>query len=315
MKKTTNIAVYLALLFVFLAVICVKIFTTSSVQQKEYSPFNNMLPITDSDILYGANYIINSDGDFYKYENNMLKVPLEIHNVAKETTIGIMVFVNGIIQKTTLDQKNSKYLHEITLKSNSKSQVTLQFLPACQIDDTQLDLRILTMLNPSGGYDETNFSYGNKHAVMQLDGAKAISLKNVRKVSNKHQISCEYIDIKLDKYLLEKAAIAESPYAFLYEEQPLDFNPIDIKSLLTFDFMDDEENTYRTTFFVNHEPVEFNQGAKYLEFTTKPGKANSQHITFDRDLSNKDFVYSITIPMNHYNQNVIKTNSQRIANT
>lgn len=310
MKKA--IAIILTFLLILTSCSNGQVLNESSLQPDE-AVVNLFVP-SEGDILYGA-YYLYSDDYIYISNNDVVEIPICVDNITDEISVGFLAFLDGAIQEVKIEgcKKGNRYMPEIAIGANTSEHLTLQLSPEYEDGNEFLSLRVLVMLNPSNSYEMVSLHYGNSHSAMQIGSSQNVNVNKDAKIEPIvfRSISANnYEDINEEEFQITKADIQYAPYAFLYGDELFQPTLFSKNKSYTFKFLDSQEQIYRTTFFVNHYPQKFNNGFEFLEFTTRSDQAVSEKIVFDGKIPDGSFAYSISIPMNPDNYNIVKTHSQ-----
>ena len=162
MKKKSFIAL---LLLVFLGL-------TSCVKNDAPSDLNPILP-SDNNVLehfeFGQGFSNTNIKEFI-YDGESIIIPYQFDNKATEFNTGIVVFINGIIQKYSTDDSNEeKYVHIFHIPEESQVTMNLYVQPNTGNKGDTLNIHIGSIFKA----DEivtTPASYGHQHSLSQIIG-------------------------------------------------------------------------------------------------------------------------------------------------
>ncbi|MDE6731426.1 MAG: hypothetical protein K2J77_00930 [Oscillospiraceae bacterium] len=251
-------------------------------------------------------YIFNAD---FSAEDGKLIFSPTLTGTGSDTRIGIMVFVDGILQKYSVDNSSENgYMSIFEIKGKSEEKYKLYL--DTEVDETRSEhiISYVTMLAPDYVPPEETPRFGFYHrslhhnSVTAPDGLiPAVSeTPNVLKADN-----AVFTQKQLEFYQLENED-EMSGYTFgfgllqsdeLYETSyKLDPGSNELELKFYAYTTEKAVHDYRITFFKNHEPVKFNGGYEYLDFTLEGNKITECKISIP-DVKPGDFIYYIAAPL------------------
>lgn len=227
----------------------------------------------------------------------------------ESTRVGIMVFVDGILQEYTMensDEKNSMSIFEIAPNSKVEHKLSIDAEIDGNLDEHFIS--VITMVAPDYVPPEGTFQFGFYHNILRPFSVKlpneieSISskssgkiLKTENSVLTKNQT--EWLNLSEDESggyktgleLLQSDDLYESKYTKNDADEPF---KLKLYSYTTKPVVND----YRITFFVNHQPVKFNGDYDYLDVKVEGQKITVADIEFD-GVKEGDFIYCIASPL------------------
>ena len=251
-------------------------------------------------------YIFNAD---FSAEDGKLIFSPTLTGTGSDTCIGIMVFVDGILQKYSVDNSSENgYMTIFEIKGESEEKYKLYL--GTKVDETRSEhiISYVTMLAPDYVPPEETPRFGFYHrslhhnSVTAPDGLTpaASETPNILKADN-----TVFTQKQLEFYHLENEG-EMSGYTFgfgllqsdeLYETSyKLDDGKTELELKFYAYTTEKAVHDYRVTFFKNHEPVIFNGGYEYLDFSLEGNKITECKISIP-DVNPGDFIYYITTPL------------------
>lgn len=281
--------------------------STSSITDPMKEPVDNS--DTEGEILYSTQYGVYFSNDSVSLSGNELIVSPVLSGGQSGTRVGIMVFVDGVIQKYQADDySEEEYMSVFDIEP--KSEVKYNLNVSARIDGG-LDehyISMITMLAPEYVSSADSPHFGNYHKTLSpetviapdsIEGAIPAKSYQVLKAENS-----VFTQKQIEKYGIENGDESGRTQGFLLlqgNNRIEDYYTLtDGESKLTLHFtafttLNIVENQ-RVTFFVNHKPVTFNGGYEHLDYTLEGEKITEIDIELD-DLRAGDFVYFISVPL------------------
>lgn len=225
----------------------------------------------------------------FVYDGNPLVIPYEYENKATEFDTGIVIFINGIIQKYSTDDSNEeKYIHIFHVPKESQVTMNLYVQPNVGINGDTLNIHIGSIFKA----DEiitSLASYGHQHNLSQTIGFPVIcqhdstnssafnflSASTERKMTDEEKKSYVSIDEATQETFnaLETGAIIE-----VMQDDQIIVDTIDLDQEITLRFAG-KEASYKGYIFLDNQidadiPILDVQIKKdtYSEFTLKIDK-------------------------------------------
>lgn len=259
--------------------------------------------------------------------DNRLSIDYFINNGNEDCNIGILIFIDGIVQKYNVKGNSEEYLHKFKMKKNSNTNFTLNLTPYIDNSSDKNDVYITTMLNPSFLPDAQHPSFGVNN---KLSNPIPLSLNDsTHKVSPNNgynNFTTEIItDETRNQYMmldnktgLKKCTLDTITDFNLCENTSNNTNQINIKKGEKINLIQKglggDNTTYRTTVFIDHKPIKINYDYDYSDITIIKNKISQQKFQIETgDLSGKHIIYSISVPIGSdytkANVNIVKTSS------
>ncbi len=280
---------------------------------------------TDSEKIPSTSYGIQFTQDNVALSGNDLIVSPTLKGGISSTHVGIMVFVDGILQKySTQNSSEKQYMKPFDMEAGSEKTHNLTVDARIDGDLEEHYVSMITMLAPEyiPSADTPHFGFYHKvlrpFSIAAPDKIEEISdsgsyriLKADNSVLTQKQLEKFGLDEDKDSGystefgLLQSDDILETTYLLTDDENKLD---------LKFYAYTTEPvtNDYRITFFVNHEPVKFNGDFDFLDISLEGGKISETEIELD-GISPGDFVYCMAIPLLS-GEHAFKSESKMILN-
>lgn len=251
-------------------------------------------------------YIFNAD---FSAEDGKLIFSPTLTGTGSDTRIGIMVLVDGILQKYSVENSSENgYMSIFEIKGKSEEKYKLYL--DTKIDETRSEhiISYVTMLAPDYVPPEETPRFGfyhrslHHHSITAPDGLTPATSEtpNILKADN-----AVFTQKQLEFYHLENED-EMSGYTFgfgllqsdeLYETSyKLDAGKSELELRFFAYTTEKAVHDYRVTFFKNHEPVKFNGGYEYLDFTLEGNKITECKISIP-DVKPGDFIYYIATPL------------------
>lgn len=272
-------------------------------------------------ITYGAEF----NAERVSLSDGKLVVKPKLMGGSSDTHIGIMIFVDGVLQKYSVENSDeNNFMSMFDIKAESEKEYSLNV--SAKVDD-ELDnhyISMATMLAPEYTATADNPNFGFYHKIL---GLMSISAPNEIKTvlsSEKHEIlkaeNSVLTQKQREKFGLDDEMFQQNSttqFNLLQSDNPLEMKyvlpagknklKLNFSALSTVSKVQD----FRIMFFVNHEPVKFNGTKEYLDTTVEGDKITEQEIEID-DVKIGDFVYCIAVPLAS-NENTFKSESKLIV--
>lgn len=256
----------------------------------------------------------NDEKQVYEYNGNELHIPFKVMGLDEKISsdFGLLVFVDGIPQPFKMLKKNGEvikeqYMHKFYLKNEEKQEFDIVFTPVAGEKGERVGVVFATILKPDFIPNEQRATYGIYHS---LNANLAQEIYFQCESSNKKEL------LKNSNYRVEEIP-QEVIDKFANFETSDDYNTLDSNFVTELSSQNDgtevikanngklkfqfriyggQEATYRTVFFIDHQPVRI-ADADYLETKTTKGKMCSVELELDIGNLNKlSTLYAITNP-------------------
>lgn len=237
------------------------------------------------------------------YSGKPIEFDMYYQNGSFEAETGFLIFVDGIPQTYCINnQSEPSVMHKFDLTAGERRVVHISFEPNTGKNGDVMNLQFASILEPSFIADQ-NESYGNTHRLLELAPSVLTfeadsSGQGFSGYSNENS---ELIDNDIaERYSLTSASAADTHTLSLYDNfaDPDIFSKENGSVLLTLEDLGGQGAQYRTTIFVDNEPVKIESSYDYAEYYLKEGSYISQKITIPVDnTAEKHSVYAISVPI------------------
>lgn len=247
----------------------------------------------------------------YIYDGEEVTIPIKWNNIENELEVGVMLFVDGepqeILFKENKDE-DKKYLKSIKLPESSSVIKTIKFKPNVGKAGDVLKINIVSMLNPSYLPIEDKETFNVNHSLLDLEPIELeykVDSENQKTntmiVSNSFMTEENRSSLKIEEDPFNQILI-HSKGESRYENGSLLMGNEDKDLNLKLSAFGDELSEFKTTVFVNHEPVISKcDGEYYNNYKLSIQKDYLASIDFSIDKkymkSNNNFIYAISIPV------------------
>ncbi len=298
---------------------------SGNISNSEISDPMRIPDVTDSEKFPSTSYGIQFTQDNVALSGNDLIVSPTLKGGISSTHVGIMVFVDGILQKYSTEISSEKqYMKPFDIEAGSETTHNLTVDARIDGELEEHYVSMITMLAPEyiPSADTPRFGFYHKvlrpFSVAAPDKTEEISgsesyriLKAENSVLTKKQLEKFGLDEDEDDGyatefgLLQGDDILETTYTLTNSENKLD---------LKFYAYTTEPVTsnYRVTFFVDHKPVKFNGDFDFLDISLEGGKISETEIELN-GINPGDFVYCIAVPLLS-GKHAFKSESKMILN-
>lgn len=276
----------------------------------------------------------------YEYTGEEVHIPFHVTGMDQKVTseFGLMMFVDGIPQPFALEKGNKRvgeesYMHKFSLKNEETESFDVVFQPVTGKEGDRLGIYFTTILKPDFiPADESSPSYGSYHslsAIVPLELDIKGKLKQENGMKAQKEVTAEDISQEIiDKIASVKGGDPQSVDDYFDEQVITQLIPSDDESNILyakdgkvkfrFRIYGGPEMLYRTTIFINHEPVPFS-GYDYIEITTQKGKMCTAEVEMDTGRYGRlNTIYAVSVPAGNFYQTTTdspeKTNSILLVN-
>lgn len=253
------------------------------------------------------------------YEGGMLEIPYSMSGSGVCTSVGFLIFLDGIPQPYRIKDTNEeyKYMHVVEGEENEEKKFVISFVPVKGKSGDKVTLSINSIANPSFIPDMVStFDYGVSHnsieAVYDItfkqDAEIMPEIPDTVNILNHLRDEQTDMDEEEKKYIEERSLDAELNLdESVYDDLIMDENSmlIDRKMDLSdkdtvhvsYIMMGHPGVEYKVNFYLDHQLLTDDSGEVYeIELVT--GKMNT--IEFDMDVSkvNDGSFYVVAVPVN-----------------
>lgn len=246
----------------------------------------------------------NPDDRLLVYNGKKIEIEYMLDNVGAECNLGILMFINGIIQPYSIVGENDNRIMNIfDMNSKEKRIIKLEFTPVCGQKGTDTVINFAVMLNPKNIADKSSlFKSGNNHRLNLLLPWKIKFNKDCKFDIDSYNT---YNINKIDNDFLKKYAnttnaidpiktvlsICGKEDAF-YEMASTDVISIELK------LFGSREQRVRTIIYLDHFPIRIFNGNTYMDWSIKKDSICSLSTELPEKLKKgKHILYAITIPV------------------
>lgn len=119
----------------------------------------------DVQFAYGFGLLTPDSKSDFVYEGDALSAEYFIDNVGVTMSTGMLMFVNGIPQKYSVNNGEETYMHIQEAPANQTTIVKISFVPVCGKAGDKLSVRFLSILNPQIRPTKLEYMYGHTNAM------------------------------------------------------------------------------------------------------------------------------------------------------
>lgn len=254
----------------------------------------------------GFGYTSDNILDCYSYKDGYLSINLFYDNTGEKMTYGIMVYVNGKVQKLVNDNGQEENIYPVVLEKNEKKNFSVKFIPQGYYGD-KAEVTIVSMMNPLFSVNKDTVSFGNFMRTTSLNtyiSDFCVEMINTESYEN-------IVDFNGD--FLTKYQIIQNGNAINLYDTTLCMN-IDVKNLyqsstksginVPLYIFGGQKNEYFITAYINNHPVQAFNEKESISITSKPDKMQYVDIEIDRAVYEQYLengygkLYVIAIPKN-----------------
>lgn len=276
---------------------------------------------------HGVSWAADEKDYSFTYKGGMLEIPYTTAGSGICTSVGFLVYVNGVPQPYMIKdtEEQYKYMHMIEGGENQEVGFTISFIPVVGRAGDKVSLRIDSIANPSFIPDMVNtFDYGMSHNAIEAN-YDILFQENAEKMPEVEDDLCLLKTVckestEIDKGEMEYITGETKPdlETYVYNDLKIDGDSmlLDRKSDIlgkdkvhvTYLMMGHPGVKYRICFYLNHQLLTDELGEVYeLELAT--GKMSI--LEFDMDVSQvaDASFYAVAVPVNaeDYPDDVIST--------
>lgn len=237
------------------------------------------------------------------YSGKSIEFNMYYQNGSFEVETGFLIFVNGIPQTYFINgQGESSIMHKFDLAAGERQVVHISFDPNTGKKGDVMNLQFASILEPSYITDQ-NENYGNNHRLLELTPSTLTfeTDSNGQDFSGYSIEKNELIDYEItNRYSLTSASAADTHTLRLYDT----FADVDIFSkdngsvLLTLEDFGGVSAEYRTTIFIDNDPIKIESSYDYTDYYLKEGNYIRQKIKIAvNNSTEKHSVYAISVPI------------------
>ncbi len=275
--------------------------------------------LTSEPVSHEVSYGFGLHGDEAEFTGNSLKIPMLLKGAESPVEVGVMVYVDGILQEYSSEQSgNNSVMNRFS--TTVKEDKTIPIYTDAKFDSslTKHTINGISILNPDFRPESNSPYFGNNHkALSGSSGYISIDGKNISYAENIHILKAENPSV-ITSEQKEKYEIRENTWDTVSLLQSgNDSNTFTVngsESGLKLDFAmyttSSGSSDYRFSFYKNHTLTKFNGKYDYLDVKVEGGKIVETKINID-DVKVGDFLYCVAVPLNSTHEYIypIKTDS------
>lgn len=221
----------------------------------------------------------------YTYNGEELKIPYFIENMGtKDIVMGIVIFVDGIPQKYSLELNDNKsYIKTVTVKPQDRVNLSLYFSPSTGNKGETKGLFVGTIFNPNFKATVDNPIYGNYHNIsfntpISLNFDKSIdsNVLTTKEYQSEEDHDIDNSDINIDSIHGMLISYRDN------HDLPIYYKEDDVFRI-PFEMKGGTNCHYKVFAYVDHEVVPID-GLDYLGVTMSESKAFSHEAIINAEL-------------------------------
>lgn len=250
---------------------------------------------------YGLGY---ASDEAIAFSGGTLTIPIELSGGKESTQVGILIYLDGILQSYSTEASDSKKtMHLFDTLANSKVTYSVN---VGAVFDSSLEkhyINLVSVLLPNYCPADRTSTFGAYHSgltvlPMEITLAEdngAAYLNSIPAYDNNTIIKND--DIK--KYGIEEDGYAAFvPLNSADMSQNLCINEGGLSLSLLSYTMQADGGVYRVSFYKNHEIVNLSGGYDYIDISVEKGKMSLTEIQIE-DIAAGDFVYCVAVPLSN----------------
>lgn len=283
---------------------------------------------------FGPAEALSNEGPVsFDYNGGELVIDYFIENDSADSSLeyGLFLFLEGVPQYFKIDDSNAEnsFFHAFKLDANERKEFQIIFTPTQGKAGETLEISFAGIFNPGFVPDSEKMSYGVNHNMSSNNPFKLTFHENTGYTGQNKQLKEEVLknisyseeeistDMRKEYKHGDVNELDQSIYVELYEEgNYVRYNNKKIVSdgkeavKLIFRGFGQEGVTYKTTFYLNHQPIGI-QGHDYLEWHTIKGSIAEFKMNLDvSQLEGNNTLYSISVPIEGGDDDfILKTDS------
>lgn len=267
--------------------------------------------VEGKEIVGNYGFGIASDRQELIFDGEYVDIPVEWQNFANAIDVGIMLFVDGEPQEIFLKGEESEsktYLKKIRLPEGKLVTKTISFRPSIGQKGDKLKVHVTSMLNPSYlpiGEKET---FDVQHSLLDVNpmdleykvDAECRDL-NTAVVEREFMTDEDRLSLKIDDDQTNQVLL-HSKGEGRYENGSFKMRNDDKYLNLQLSAYGDELFEFKTTVFVNHEPIKTKFTGHDVDnyiFSIQKDYLSTADISVDKKYmdADKNIIYAISVPV------------------
>lgn len=264
------------------------------------NPFDlNEIETGNMEVMASYGYeITNMDCEkrMVEYDGNEISFDFCYNNCAAECNVGMVMFIDGIAQKYSLDgSKEKKIITPVHLEKESKCNFNLKVEPDFGSINKDHEMFFACMYEPDYVAPKQNAGYGNFQSILPMlpwkltyENQKVIEdIEDTYKTSKMtDELKKEFTHKKMDGTIVNEIE-REDRYKLMQNNSEIEssIQSKDGKADFQIDLFGGGECKYRLSAYVDNELVNAFGGKEYLDISTKEGQVS----TADLSISMKEY--------------------------
>lgn len=271
----------------------------------------------------------NDKGDIlpFQYEGEKFSLDYKVQAEGRGESIGFLLFIDGISQPYTVEDNNEyEYCHIFKMDDVKSTEFTFNFFPVEGKEGDTLSLTVVSIYNPSFQPDmKDTSSYGWYHSILEnkylLHFDTNVEQKDMvnnplselladLKISSE-KITEDFLKNKLTKYGWDDVAMErlnQNVYYLVEYNGTQLFDNLKIRKdenlHITYKICGAAGIEYKTTFFVDHQPISIDAVSSSETRLTKGDVWIIDAIIDVSKLSDFSTFYVVSVPTNTIDNNV-----------
>lgn len=254
---------------------------------------------------YGLGYASNKE---LTITENIVTIPLELAGGAKGTQVGILVYLDGILQTYSTDNSEEELtMHLFDISAESKTTQPLYVNAVLDSSFKKHYINLVSVLLPEYRPENPDASFGTYHSGLTIL-PKELEIKGIETLlpySNDILKSNDATVIKNSDII--KYGISEDSCAsfVLFSDLNSDLNKKIYSdngkltlSLMSYTMQSDDNGIYRVSFYKSHQLVKINGEYEYIDVNLSREKISFNDIIID-NIKAGDFVYCVAVPLSN----------------
>lgn len=291
------------------------------------NPFEESIggDLTSESSSHDVSYGFGLHSDEAEFTENLLKIPMLLKGAESSVNVGVMVYVDGILQEYSAEQSgNNSVMNRFSTTVNEDKTIPIYTDAKFDSNLAKHTVNGISILYPDFRPEPDSPFFGNNHkALSGSSGYISIDGKSVSYAENIHILKAESPSI-ITSEQKEKYEIRENTWDTVSllqsENDSHTFTLDDSESGLELDFAmyttSSGNSDYRFSFYKNHTLTKFNGEYDYLDVKVEGGKIVEAKISID-DVEVGDFLYCVAVPLNSTHEYIypIKTDSVMVIDS
>lgn len=233
----------------------------------------------------------NTETHNIAYNGDEFQLEVTFDNAGGNCEVGMLVFVDGIIQKYTLEKEDkAEYIQPITLHENNSEEImVLNVCPEFGITGDKHEVQIACMYEPLYRATKENLGYGNYQSILSgpvwsIDYYVDELQEKVDKCDNYHMLTEEV----LGEYIYDRNGTLVNQlenqivFRFLQSNQELTDAVVDCEEDLHYQIFGGLEGEYRICALVNNVPCALFDGSMYMDVSITEEESVEGYLDFSK---------------------------------